>query len=102
MRRRWRGLAVLVVLGSVAAVVHGLAASALVDHGVAGALLAGGGGWTTVASAALFLLFRLSCFVALAATPALLVWRGMDRRAMRSGTNGSEIEIHATSSKDGR
>ena len=76
MRRRWRGLALLVVLGTLAALVHALAASALVDHGVAGALLAGGGGWGSVASAALFLLFRLSCFVALAVAPALLVWHG--------------------------
>jgi len=95
MRQRWRGLAVLAGLGSVAALVHWLAASALIDHGVAGALLAGGGGWATVASAALFLLFRLACFVALAAAPALLVWHGWWHQRVSHRT-------HATAPHRGR
>jgi len=69
------------------ALVHELGARALVDHGVAGALLAGGGGWGTIAAATGFLLFRLACFMGLAVLPAALMWmvwmvgRWLSRRA---------------------
>lgn len=83
--RRWRRptmMRVMLVLGLGAAgvLVHEFAALALIDHGVAGALLAGGGGVATVAAAALFLSFRLACFVALAAVPATVVWVAMAKR----------------------
>ncbi len=73
MSRQWWRLAGLTGLGFATPLVHELAARALIDHGVAGALLAGGGGWDTVLAAAAFLLLRLACFVALAAVPAVLV-----------------------------
>lgn len=72
--RPWRRLAWLGIACGIAALVHALATRALVDHGVAGALLAGGGGWSTVAAAALLLAFRVACAVALAAVPAIVVW----------------------------
>lgn len=78
--RRWRWGA-LAILG--AALVHALAARALIDHGVAGALLAGGGGWGTIAAAAGFLVFRLACVVAVATVPAVLLWRWLSRPAQR-------------------
>lgn len=70
-RRRWRCgrwaiAALLVALG------HRLAAAALVDHGVAGALLAGGGDLWTIIAAAAFLLLRLAVFTALGCAPAVL------------------------------
>jgi hypothetical protein len=86
MRRRW--LAALAGLGLALALVHALAARALIDQGVAGALLAGGGSWSTVAAAAGFLLLRLACFVALAAVPAVLVWRS--RMVWRQRSSGRE------------
>lgn len=70
----WRRWAWLLGLGLAAALMHTLAAGAMVDHGVAGALLAGGGGWGTVLAAAGFLLLRLVCFVALACVPAIALW----------------------------
>lgn len=73
--RRWRRPGLVVGSGVVLVLGHALWARCLVDHGVAGALLAGGGEWTTVVAAAGFLLFRLAGFVALAAVPAVLVWR---------------------------
>ncbi len=69
-RRRRVMLALVVVLGFV---IHELAARALIDHGVAGALLAGGGGWLTVVAAAAFLLLRLAAFVVVASLPVLLL-----------------------------
>lgn len=78
--RRWRW-GVLAVLGI--ALAHALAARILIDEGVAGALLAGGGGWGTIAAAAGFLVFRLACMVAMAAVPAVLVWRWLSRRMQR-------------------
>jgi uncharacterized membrane protein len=72
--KRWRRLVWLVGLAALIGLVHALAARALVDHGVAGALLAGGGGWGTVVGAAGFLLFRLASVVAVATVPAVLVW----------------------------
>lgn len=69
-RRRAWGLVLLVVLGPL---VHALAARALIDHGVAGALLAGGGGASTVIAAAGFLLLRLVGFLAWASLPAALL-----------------------------
>jgi hypothetical protein len=77
-RWQWGALA---ILG--AALVHVLAARALIDEGVAGALLAGGGGWGTIAAAAGFLVFRLACFVATGAVPAVLLWRWLSRPAQR-------------------
>jgi len=68
--RRWVGLALMLVLGFA---VHELAARALIDQGVAGALLAGGGGWLTVVAAAAFLLLRLAAFVVVASLPVLLM-----------------------------
>ncbi|MCX4246790.1 hypothetical protein [Paraliomyxa miuraensis] len=70
--RRWWWLIGFVVLGGLMST---LGARAMVDHGVAGALLAGGGGWGTVIAAAGFLVLRLASFVALAGAPALvLAW----------------------------
>lgn len=74
MRRWQRQVGLLAGLGLLVGLAHALAARGLVDHGVAGALLAGGGGWSTVAAAAGFLLLRLVSFVALAAVPAMLIW----------------------------
>lgn len=88
MRRWWPRLAMLAGLGLALALVHALAARALIDHGVAGALLAGGGGWSTVAAAAGFLLFRLACLVALATVPAVLVWRSRIVWRQRSSGRG--------------
>jgi hypothetical protein len=87
MRRWQRQVGLLAGLGLLIGLVHALAARALVDHGVAGALLAGGGGWSTVAAAAGFLLFRLASVVALAAVPAMLVgwWLPRGRGKERSG-----------------
>lgn len=80
MTRRWRSLAWPGAVGLGAWLVHELAARAMIDYGVAGALLAGGGSFGTVVAAAGFLGFRLACFVALAAVPAVLVWRASGRR----------------------
>ncbi len=60
--------ALLIVLG------HNYTARRLVDEGIAGALLAGGGEWTTVAAAAGFVLLRLAVFAGLAMVPAVVVW----------------------------
>ncbi|MCH9686485.1 MAG: hypothetical protein K0V04_33940 [Deltaproteobacteria bacterium] len=68
--RRARVLGVGLVLGLV---LHAWALPALVDHGVAGALLAGGGHIGTIAAAAAVLLLRLVGAVAVALIPVVLV-----------------------------
>jgi hypothetical protein len=80
MKRGWRTLAVLGGLSLGVYIVHALAARALIDHGVAGALLAGGGGWGTISAAVGFLVLRLACFVGLAVVPAWLVWKASSAR----------------------
>lgn len=91
--RRWCKPVMLLGLGAAAPLVHEFAALAMIDHGVAGALLAGGGGVTTVAAAALFLLFRLACFVALAAVPAVVVraWLARPRSTDAGGRRGRAV-----------
>ena len=88
MRPRWRRIAALAALGLALALVHALAARALIDHGVAGSLLAGGGSWSMVAAAAGFLSFRLACFLVLATVPAVLVWRSRIVWRQRSSGRG--------------
>lgn len=91
--RRWCRPVMLLGLGVAAPLVHQLAALAMIDHGVAGALLAGGGGVATVAAAALFLSFRLACFVALAAVPAVVVraWLAERRPSNEGGRRGGAV-----------
>lgn len=72
--RRLRRLAWCSGGSLVLALVHEFAARGLVDYGVAGALLAGGGDWTSIAAALGFLLLRLGCLVGLAAAPTWVLW----------------------------
>lgn len=62
------GLTLVVCLG------HALAGPVMIERGVAGALLAGGGGLAPVLAALGFLLSRLLAALALAALPAALAW----------------------------
>ncbi|MCA9655531.1 MAG: hypothetical protein KC501_36785 [Myxococcales bacterium] len=76
-RRRRSALLLGLLLAPLA---HALALRALLDHELAGALLAGGGGWSSVLAAACVLLLRLLGFVALALAPAWLLLRALAPR----------------------
>lgn len=92
-RRRWITLALVPALAFFA---HAGLARTLVDHQVAGALLAGGGGVTSILAAAGFLLLRLLGFVAWSALPAVVVAKLYSSRSivkMRGGLGLSLIHI---------
>jgi hypothetical protein len=75
-----RGLAYRVATLGIVALGHELALGMLVEHDMAGALLAGGGGWVPWVATLGTLALRMAVFVLVVGLPAVAVYRALGHR----------------------